>query len=117
MAGIDPNLYEAADIDGANRYQKMWRITLPCIKPTIIILVIMSVGRILDAGFELQYLLRNGLVMEVSDTIDVYVLIYGLSRSNYSLATAAGMFKNIINIGLIFGANELAKRAGEERLM
>jgi len=117
ISGIDPNLYEAAAIDGCNRYHKMWHITLPCIKPTIIILVIMSVGRILDAGFELQYLLRNGLVMDVSDTIDVYVLIYGLSRSNYSLATAAGMFKNIINIGLIFGANELAKRAGEERLM
>ena len=112
MAGIDPNLYEAADIDGCNRYQKMWRITLPCIKPTIIILLIMSVGRILDAGFEMQYLLRNGLVMDVSDTIDIYVLIFGLSRNNFSLATAAGMFKNIINISLIFIANEIAKRAG-----
>jgi putative aldouronate transport system permease protein len=117
IAGIDPNLYEAADIDGANRYQKMWRITLPCIKPTIIILLIMSIGRILDAGFEMQYLLRNGLVMDVSDTIDVYVLIFGLSRSNYSLATAAGMFKNIVNISLIFIANEIAKRTGEERLI
>ena len=117
MAGIDPNLYEAADIDGCNRYQKMWRITLPCIKPTIIILLIMSVGHILDAGFELQYLLRNGLVMDVSDTIDIYVLIFGLSRNNFSLATAAGMFKNVINITLIFIANEIAKRAGEERLI
>jgi len=117
IAGIDPNLYEAAEIDGCNRYQKMWRITLPCIKPTIIILLIMSVGHILDAGFELQYLLRNGLVMNVSDTIDVYVLIYGLSYSNYSLATAAGMFKNFVNIALIFIANEIAKRAGEERLI
>jgi putative aldouronate transport system permease protein len=117
IAGIDPNLYEAAEIDGCNRYQKMWRITLPCIKPTIIILLIMSVGHILDAGFELQYLLRNGLVMDVSDTIDVYVLIYGISHSNYSLATAAGMFKNIVNITLIFIANEIAKRAGEERLI
>jgi putative aldouronate transport system permease protein len=117
IAGIDPNLYEAADIDGCNRYQKMWRITLPCIKPTIIILLIMAVGRILDAGFEMQYLLRNGLVMDVSDTIDIYVLIYGLSRNNFSLATAAGMFKNVINIGLIFLANELARRAGEERLI
>jgi len=117
IAGIDPNLYEAAEIDGCNRYQKMWRITLPCIKPTIIILLIMSVGHILDAGFELQYLLRNGLVMDVSDTIDIYVLIFGLSRSNYSLATAAGMIKNIVNISLIFIANEIAKRAGEERLI
>jgi len=117
IAGVDPNLYEAAAIDGCNRYQKMWRVTLPCIKPTIIILLIMSIGRILDAGFEMQYLLRNGLVMDVSDTIDVYVLIYGLSRNNYSLATAAGMFKNVVNISLIFIANELAKRAGEERLI
>jgi putative aldouronate transport system permease protein len=117
IAGIDPNLYEAADIDGCNRYQKMWRITLPCIKPTIIILLIMSIGRILDAGFEMQYLLRNGLVMDVSDTIDIYVLIFGLNRNNFSLATAAGMFKNVVNITLIFIANELAKRAGEERLI
>jgi putative aldouronate transport system permease protein len=117
IAGIDPNLYEAADIDGCNRYQKMWRITLPCIKPTIIILLIMSIGRILDAGFEMQYLLRNGLVMDVSDTIDIYVLIFGLNRNNFSLATAAGMFKNVVNITLIFLANELAKRAGEERLI
>jgi len=117
ISGIDPNLYEAADIDGCNRYQKMWRITLPCIKPTIIILLIMSVGHILDAGFELQYLLRNGLVMDVSDTIDIFVLIYGLNHSNYSLATAAGMFKNFVNIILIFIANEIAKRAGEERLI
>jgi putative aldouronate transport system permease protein len=117
IAGVDPNLYEAAEIDGCNRYQKMWRITLPCIKPTIIILLIMSVGHILDAGFELQYLLRNGLVMDVSDTIDIYVLIFGLSRSNYSLATAAGMFKNFVNITLIFIANWIAKKAGEERLI
>jgi putative aldouronate transport system permease protein len=95
----------------------MWLITLPCIKPTIIILLIMSIGRILDAGFELQYLLRNGLVMDVSDTIDIYVLVYGLSSSNFSLATAAGMFKNVVNIALIFIANEIARRAGEERLV
>jgi putative aldouronate transport system permease protein len=117
IAGIDPNLYEAAEIDGANRYQKMWRITLPSIKPTIIILLLMSVGRILDAGFELQYLLRNGLVQDVSDTIDVYVLVYGLRTNNYSMATAAGMFKNVVNISLIFIANEIARRAGEERLV
>jgi putative aldouronate transport system permease protein len=117
IAGIDPNLYEAAEIDGCNRYQKMWRITLPCIKPTIIILLIMSVGHILDAGFELQYLLRNPLVMDVANTIDIYVLEWGLNRNNYSLATAAGMFKNVVNIALIFIANEIAKRAGEERLI
>jgi putative aldouronate transport system permease protein len=117
IVGIDPALYEAAEIDGCNRYQKMWQITLPCIKPTIIIMLIMSIGHILDAGFEMQYLLRNGLVQDVSDTIDIYVLLYGLQRSNYSLATAAGMFKNVVNICLIFIANEIAKRSGEERLI
>jgi putative aldouronate transport system permease protein len=117
IAGIDPALYEAAEIDGCNRYQKIWRITLPSIKPTIIILLIMSIGRILDAGFEMQYLLRNGLIMDVSDTIDIYVLNFGISLQNYSLATAAGMFKNIVNISLIFIANALAKKAGEERLI
>ena len=117
ISGIDPTYYEAAEIDGCNRYQKMWHITLTSIKPTIIILLIMSVGHILDAGFEMQYLLRNGLVQDVSDTIDIYVLLFGLQRSNFSLATAAGLFKNVVNIALIFMANWIAKRAGEERLI
>ncbi|MDR0456631.1 MAG: ABC transporter permease subunit [Treponema sp.] len=117
MAGIDPTLYEAADIDGSNRYQKMWHITLPGIKATIIILLIMSIGRMLEAGFDMQYLLRNGFIQEVSDTIDVYVVIYGFRNGNFSMATAAGMFKNIVNVTLIFTANWIAKKAGEERLI
>lgn len=117
ISGIDPALYEAAEIDGCNRYQKMWHITLPGIKPTIIILLIMSIGHILDAGFEMQYLLRNGLVQDMSDTIDIYILLFGLQRSNYSLATAGGFFKNIVNVSLIFIANKIAKHAGEERLI
>ncbi|GHU68701.1 sugar ABC transporter permease [Spirochaetia bacterium] len=117
IVGIDPTLYEAAEIDGCNRYHKMWNITLPGIKPTIIIMLIMSIGHILDAGFEMQYLLRNGLIHDVSDTIDIYVLQFGINQGNYSLATAAGMFKNVVNITLIFIANGLAKRAGEERLI
>jgi len=117
MAGIDPTLYEASEIDGCNRYQKMWHITLPGIKATIMILLIMSIGRLLDAGFELQYLLKNGMIQDVAETIDIYVLTYGLENFNYSLATAAGMFKNVINVCLIFFANWLAKRMGEERLV
>ncbi|MDR0290132.1 MAG: ABC transporter permease subunit [Treponema sp.] len=117
MAGIDPTLYEASEIDGCNRYQKMWHITLPGIKATIIILLIMSIGHVLDAGFEMQYLLRNGLIQDVAETIDIYVLDYGIRLSNFSLATAAGMFKNVVNISLIFFANWIAKRAGEARLI
>lgn len=117
MAGIDPTLYEASEIDGCNRYHKMWFITLPGIKPIIIIMMIMSIGRILDAGFELQYLLKNGLIQDVAETIDIYVIRYGIQSFNYSLATAAGMFKNVVNVILIFAANWIAKRSGEERLI
>jgi len=117
MSGINPALYEAAEIDGCSRYHKMWFITLPGIRPTIIILLIMSVGHILDAGFELQYLLQNGLIQDVAETIDIYVLKYGIQSFNYSLATAAGMFKNIVNITLIFLANWMARRSGESRLI
>lgn len=117
IAGVDPNLYEAAEIDGCGRFRKMWYITLPGIKSTIIILIIMSIGHVLDAGFELQYLLKNGLIQDVAETIDIYVIKYGIQSFNYSLATAAGMFKNIVNILLIFIANWIAKRAGEERLI
>jgi putative aldouronate transport system permease protein len=117
MAGIDPTLYEAADIDGSNRYQKMWYITLPGIKATITILLIMAIGRMLEAGFDMQYLLRNGFIQEVSDTIDVYVVIYGFRNGNFSMATAAGMFKNVVNVTLIFTANWIAKKTGEERLV
>jgi len=117
MSAIDPNLYEAAEIDGCNRYRKMWHITLPGIKSTIIILMILSIGRLLEAGFEMQYLLRNGLITDVSDTIDIYVLVFGIRSSNFSMATAAGMFKNVVNITLLFGANKLAKVMGQERLV
>jgi len=95
----------------------MWFITLPGIKSTVIILLIMSIGHVLDAGFELQYLLKNGLIQDVAETIDIYVLKYGIQSFNYSLATAAGMFKNVVNVILIFLANWMAKRVGEERLI
>jgi putative aldouronate transport system permease protein len=117
IVAIDPCLYEAAEIDGCHRFQKMRHVTLPGIKSVIIIMMIMSIGHILDAGFEMQYLLRNGLIVDVANTIDIYVLQYGLESFNYSLATAAGMFKNVVNISLLFLANYLAKRMGEERLI
>lgn len=117
MTAIDPCLYEAADIDGANRYQKMWNITLPGIKPTIIILLIMSIGNILEAGFEIQYFLGNGLVIEFSETIDIFVLKYGIKLANFSLATAGGIFKTIVSFILLGAANYIAGRLGEEKLV
>jgi putative aldouronate transport system permease protein len=116
ITAINPDLYEAASIDGAGRLRKMWNITLPSIKPTIFILLLMNVGNVLNAGFEIQYLLTNGLVQSVSQTIDIYVLKYGISQCDYSLGTAAGIFKSLVSIILIFLANSAAKKAGEERL-
>lgn len=117
MAAIDPALYEAADIDGANRYRKMFHVTLPGIKPTIVILLIMSVGHILEAGFEVQYLLGNGLVVDWAETIDIFVLKYGIAQGNYSLATAGGIFKTVVSVTMLLFANWMAKRLGEERLL
>ncbi|WP_245946535.1 ABC transporter permease [Paenibacillus cellulosilyticus] len=117
ITSIDPSLYEAAEIDGANRYKKMLHITLPGIRSIVIILLIMNLGWIMDAGFEVQYLLGNGVVVDWSQTIDIFVLKYGLQIGNYSLATAAGIFKTVVSITLIFAANTIAKRFGEDRLI
>ena len=117
MTAIDPCLYEAAQIDGCGRLRKIWHITLPGIKPTIIIMMIMSAGHILDANFEMPYLLQNGMIQDVATTIDIYVLKYGFKLSRYGLATAAGIFKNVVNILLLVLANSIAKKSGEERLI
>ena len=117
MTAIDPCLYEAAQIDGCGRLRKIWHITLPGIKPTIIIMLIMSAGHILDANFEMPFFLKNGLIQDVANTIDIYLLKFGFNLFNFSLATAAGMFKNAVNIILLLFANWLAKRSGEERLI
>lgn len=116
ITAIDPSLYEAASIDGAGRWAKIRYITLPGIKPTIIILLLMNVGNVLNAGFEVQYLLGNGLVQKVSQTIDIYVLNWGISQNDYSLGTAAGIFKSAVSIILIVIANRIAKHSGEESL-
>ena len=116
ITAIDTSLYEAAALDGAGRWARIKYITLPGIKPTIIILLLMNAGNVLNAGFEVQYLLGNGLVQSVSQTIDIYVLKWGISQGDYSLGTAAGIFKSVVSIAIILIANEMAKRAGEERL-
>ncbi len=116
ITSIDPSLYEAAAIDGAGRWAKIKHVTLPGIKPTIMILLLMNVGNVLNAGFEIQYLLGNGLVQNVSQTIDIYVLKWGISQGDYSIGTAAGIFKSVVSIILIVFFNHIAKKHGEERL-
>lgn len=119
MTSIDPSLYEAAAIDGAGRFQRILHVTLPGIKSTFMVLLIMNIGHLLEAGFEMQYLMRNGLVMKYSDTIDVFVMIYsfGGSRPHYAYGVAAGMFKTLVGIILLLGANRIAKLLDEETLI
>lgn len=117
MSAIDPALYEAAEMDGCGRFGKMLHITLSGIRPTIVVLLIMNLGWIMESGFEAQYLLKNGMNQDYSWSIDVYVVDYGLRLGNYALAAAGGMFKSLVNIGLLFSANTIASRLGEERLV
>jgi putative aldouronate transport system permease protein len=116
MTMIDPSQYEAAEIDGASRFQRILRVTLPGLKPVVIILLIMNLGNILETGFEPQYLMGNGMNADYSENLEIFVLKYGISMGNFSLATAAGIFKTVISFVLLFSANSIAKRMGEERL-
>ena len=119
MTSIDPSLYEAAAIDGAGRFKRILHVTLPGIKSTFMVLLIMNIGHLMEAGFEIQYLMRNGMVMKFSDTIDVFALVYsfGTSRPHYAWGTAAGMFKSVVGIILLFGANKIAQALDEDTLI
>ena len=117
MTSIDPSLYEAAAIDGAGRFQRILHVTLPGIKSTFVILLIMNIGHLLEAGFEIQYLLGSSVVMDWSQTIDIFVLQYGISKQQYGVATAAGMFKSVVAIVLLVSANFVSKRLGEDTLI
>ena len=117
MTSIDPSLYEAASIDGAGRFQKILHVTLPGIKSTFVVLLIMNIGHLMEAGFEIQYLMGQNLVVDWSQTIDVFVMKYGISKQQYSVAVAAGMFKSVVSILLLFLANFIAKRLDEDTLI
>ncbi|MFC4321369.1 ABC transporter permease [Litchfieldia salsa] len=114
MASIDPQLYEAARMDGANRLQQMWRITLPSIKNVIIILLILKIGDVLELGFEHVYLLLNSANREVAEIFDTYVYTAGLKQGQFSYSTAVGFFKGIIGLILVVFVNWVAKKNGQE---
>jgi len=117
IAAIDPALYEAAKIDGAGRLKQIWYITLPSIRPTISILLIMNMGYLLSSGFEQQYLLQNGRVIDYARVFTIYELDYGIKMMRYSFATAVGIFRSVVSLVLVFATNQLAKRWGQERLV
>ncbi|MCH1624129.1 ABC transporter permease [Ferdinandcohnia quinoae] len=113
IAGIDQQMYEAASLDGASKFQQIFLITLPSIMPIIVIFFILEIGNLLNAGFEDLLLLGDSYVLRnVSEVLDTYVYREGITRSMYSYATAIGLFKAVISIGLLTLANYLARRTG-----
>ncbi|MDR0267318.1 sugar ABC transporter permease [Paenibacillus sp.] len=116
IAGVDPQQYEAAVIDGAGRFRRMWHITLPAMRNVIMILFILRLGTIMDTGFEQVYLMMNAAVTQVAEVFDTYVYRVGIRQGEFSYSTAIGLFKSIVGVILVVGANKTAKRFGEESL-
>lgn len=114
LASVDPQQYEASIIDGAGRFQRVWHVTLPAIRGTIVVMLILSMGSILNTGFEQIYLMTNSLNRSVADVFDTYVYFVGISQGSYSYATAVGLFKAIVGVILIGGANWIAKLLGQD---
>ncbi|WP_088104038.1 ABC transporter permease [Halalkalibacter urbisdiaboli] len=117
MAGIDPQLYEAARVDGAGRWRRIWHITLPGIRPTIMVILILSIGNMISIGFERQLLLGNSLVRDYSEVLELYALNYGIGLARYSYGTAIGIFNSVVSIILLIIANTIFKRLTKTSVM
>ena len=116
VSAIDPELYEAARIDGANKIGQIWHITLPGIKPTIAILLILRMGSMMDVGFEHIYNLQNPAVFDVADVISTYVFRVGIRGAQYSYTTAIGLFQSVISLILVYSTNRITRALGENSL-
>jgi putative aldouronate transport system permease protein len=116
ISAINPELYEAAKVDGANRWKQMRYITLPALKPTIVILMILAVGGILNAGFDQQYLMQNQLIMKYSDVIDTYSYRYGMQNGMLSYGAAVGLFKSVVSLILLLSVNKFSKKMNDQAL-
>lgn len=114
ITGIDRQLYEAADVDGANKLSKMWHITLPGMKPTILILLILQLGRIMAIGFDRPYILQNSMVMDFGDVISTYVYRIGIQAGNFSVGAAVGLFQSVICMIFVVAANYITEKSGEQ---
>jgi len=117
ITSINPELYESAAIDGANRLQRIWHVTLPGIRSTIVVLLILSLGRILGSDFDRPYALRNPLVKEVSDVLSIFIYNYGIRGLQFSLTTAVGLFQSVVSVSFLLFADYLAKKFGERGII
>jgi putative aldouronate transport system permease protein len=116
LAGVNPQLYEAAVIDGASRWRLIWHITLPSIRGTIVLLLILRLGHVMDVGFEQIYLMLNPFVQEVGDVLDTFVYLKGIKQADISFATSVGLFKGVVGLILVVVANRITKRFGLQGL-
>lgn len=114
ISGVDAQLYEAAQIDGAGKLRQIWHITMPAIKPTIVILLVMRMGSMMDVGFDQIYMLSNDYVRDVADVFSTYIYRMGIENIRYSYTTAIGLFQSIVNLILLAGTNWVAHRLGEQ---
>jgi len=117
LAGINPDLYEAADVDGAGKLRKIWHISIPGLMPTAVILLIMSTGWIIQSGYESQFLLGNAIVLNYSEVLDLYALRYSFQIGDYSMGAAISMFKSAVSILMVLAVSWFARRAGGGRLI
>jgi putative aldouronate transport system permease protein len=117
ISGINPEMYEAAIVDGAGRWRKVWNVTLPQIRGTIVTLLIMNLGRVMEGSFERVFALQNKATTEYTTTIPVLVYRWGIESGNFSRATALGLFQAIIGLVLVLAADRVAKRLGEDGLI
>lgn len=116
ITSINPELFEAASVDGAGRVKQIWYILLPCIKPTVIIMLILSIGSLLNTGFDQFFLLGNSLTREFSDVIDTYSFRYGIQKYMFSYASAVSLFKSVVAFILVFTVNKIAKKTENSHL-
>lgn len=116
LAGVDQEMYEAARVDGAGRWRLMWHITLPAIKGTIIMMLIMRVGGLLNTGYEQIFLMRNDLNVAAAEVFDTYIYTRGIEQGQYSFSSAAGMFKSLVGMIMVLTADRVAKWMGESGL-
>lgn len=113
ITGINAELYEAAEVDGASRMRKIWHVTLPGLRPTIVVLLIMNLGRILSSELDRPYALRNDLVQQVSDVISVLVYRVGIKSFQFSYTAAIGLFQSVVCVVFLIASNAIAKRLGD----
>ncbi len=114
ITGLDMNLFEAAQIDGANKLQQIWHVTLPGIRSTIVVLLILNVGQMMNISFDRPYVLGNAMVQNYCDVLSTFVYRIGIVNSQFARATAVGLFQSVVGLVLITSANIVARRLGEE---